>query len=300
MDFDQINKLEEGQILCCCEYFNSRGQRSHLLEALCDCQVLDDICEGFIHCKWAGKDQFLQLLEVMHDRIRIPWLDGRGARRFPLSTILPMIILPCMLKVASSGFYTTVGMITSLFPLMMFIYYSAIISGRKRTPFFLSWTLTSILGMLFAYLRYITPNCSLDKTAEVSLGLVMTLIIFILCLRNPGRIKPKRKGAKLGNYVDHNNQDTYDNNLLKVCQECHVQMPRRSHHCGICHKCVKHFDHHCVWINNCVGQGNRRLFVLLLLVFLYTASRGIYFSLDTVCVWDKMLPNCQYAYEEDW
>ena len=90
----------------------------------------------------------------------------------------------------------------------------------------------TVLGMLYAFLRYIAPVCSIDKTVEVFLGLISTLCIFILCLRNPGRVKPKRKPKNSTNYVDHNNQDTFDNNLLKVCQVCHVPMPRRSHHCG--------------------------------------------------------------------
>lgn len=33
---------EEGESLCCCEYVNSRGERSHVAACCCDCEDLDD------------------------------------------------------------------------------------------------------------------------------------------------------------------------------------------------------------------------------------------------------------------
>lgn len=31
--------------LCCCEYENEHGERSHILACCCDCQALDEACD---------------------------------------------------------------------------------------------------------------------------------------------------------------------------------------------------------------------------------------------------------------
>ena len=33
--------------LCCCEYINSHGERSHLMALFCDCEELDDTVDRF-------------------------------------------------------------------------------------------------------------------------------------------------------------------------------------------------------------------------------------------------------------
>lgn len=39
-------EVEDG--LCCCEYVNSKGERSHVAACCCDCEDLDDACD-----RWA-------------------------------------------------------------------------------------------------------------------------------------------------------------------------------------------------------------------------------------------------------
>ena len=40
------NKLrEEDESLCCCEYVNRLGERSHVAACFCDCEDLDDVCD---------------------------------------------------------------------------------------------------------------------------------------------------------------------------------------------------------------------------------------------------------------
>ncbi|XP_046387549.1 palmitoyltransferase ZDHHC23-B-like isoform X2 [Ischnura elegans] len=39
----------ENNPLCCCEYFNLKEERSHLLGCCCDCQELDDNVESYDH-----------------------------------------------------------------------------------------------------------------------------------------------------------------------------------------------------------------------------------------------------------
>lgn len=53
-----------------------------------------------------------------------------------------------------------------------------------------------------------------------------------------------------------------------VCFECRGLIPKRGRHCYICRACIRKFDHHCFYIDNCVGEGNDRLFLLMLTVLL--------------------------------
>lgn len=36
---------KEEETLCCCEYVNRYGERSHVAACCCDCQDLDEACE---------------------------------------------------------------------------------------------------------------------------------------------------------------------------------------------------------------------------------------------------------------
>lgn len=36
---------EEEEALCCCEYVNRFGERSHVAACCCDCEDLDDACD---------------------------------------------------------------------------------------------------------------------------------------------------------------------------------------------------------------------------------------------------------------
>lgn len=43
----QAAKVQQGEevTLCCCEYVNRHGERSHVAACCCDCEDLDDACE---------------------------------------------------------------------------------------------------------------------------------------------------------------------------------------------------------------------------------------------------------------
>ncbi|TMS16182.1 Palmitoyltransferase ZDHHC23 [Larimichthys crocea] len=45
----RANKVpEEDETLCCCEYVNRVGERSHVAACCCDCEDLDDVCDRFL------------------------------------------------------------------------------------------------------------------------------------------------------------------------------------------------------------------------------------------------------------
>jgi len=47
---------------------------------------------------------------------------------------------------------------------------------------------------------------------------------------------------------------------LKYCWDCKVDVHVHSMHCQYCAKCVSHFDHHCIWFNTCIGSQNYQSF----------------------------------------
>jgi hypothetical protein len=55
-------------ILCCCEYINESGEKSHLCGLLCDCAEVDDAFDRLIRGeKWHQK-QLKNICSTIHDR----------------------------------------------------------------------------------------------------------------------------------------------------------------------------------------------------------------------------------------
>lgn len=95
----------------------------------------------------------------------------------------------------------------------------------------------------------------------------------IECDKSPGESKGKGGEAEKTSRSEKRANRTpratmNDESLLEngFCVECMVEVPLRARHCKDCGKCVATFDHHCVWIANCVGEKNKRLFYIFLLM----------------------------------
>ena len=41
----KVQRVEEEGALCCCEYMNRHGERSHVAACCCDCEDVDDACD---------------------------------------------------------------------------------------------------------------------------------------------------------------------------------------------------------------------------------------------------------------
>ena len=50
------------------------------------------------------------------------------------------------------------------------------------------------------------------------------------------------------------------------CSKCNIDQPVRSKHCKSCDACIATFDHHCIWVGNCIGEKNRALFMVYLVL----------------------------------
>ena len=54
--------------LCCCEYLNSKGERSHLLALFCDCAELDDAVDRWVNGVAIPSSRAEEIMRVVEDR----------------------------------------------------------------------------------------------------------------------------------------------------------------------------------------------------------------------------------------
>lgn len=52
----------------------------------------------------------------------------------------------------------------------------------------------------------------------------------------------------------------------KFCRFCKEDQLLRMKHCYDCKLCVATFDHHCIWLDNCIGEKNRPVFFVYIVV----------------------------------
>jgi palmitoyltransferase len=52
----------------------------------------------------------------------------------------------------------------------------------------------------------------------------------------------------------------------RFCLDCMIDIPLRAKHCYTCNRCITTFDHHCFWIGNCIGERNKKIFIIFLII----------------------------------
>lgn len=301
--------------LCCCEYLDRKGERSHLAACLCECEDLDECCERWLTCRSLPPGILERISDTCADRFRFPWL--KGAVKIDISLLPPIILLPVFLHIAALHFLLAVVILISL-PVLVLWYYYLTHKKKGRTLFFLSLGLFSLGYMYYVFLQEVVPRGHVGYTqvALLTCGLVLMLVALLRAKRDPGYLcqtnndkalcqgkhNPANSNglgssnglyrAAVADIFMNNNTEGYSR-LLKEdnpgriieewCTKCQLLRPARAGHCRICSRCVKRLDHHCVWINSCVGEQNHPAFVLALSLFLLTAVYGISLTLDTIC-----------------
>lgn len=302
---------KEEETLCCCEYVNRQGERSHVAACCCDCEDLDDACDRFLKREPQKEDTLSKVADVLTDRIRVPWLWG-GARKVDLSVIPPLILLPVLLHIAAFHFLLGVLVLTTL-PVLVLWYYYVTHRKKGRTLFFLSLALFSLAYMYYLFVTVVVPrgDVGIVQLVLVTLGMILTLAALVRTKKGPGVLRPNQESihSTVTYYSPLPDKDPSINGKYEVtlmtndhrgalesteaehkessgknwCAVCRVVRPPRAGHCRICGVCVLRLDHHCVWINSCVGQANHLSFLLTLIFFLLTSLYGIFLVLRSVC-----------------
>ncbi|KAJ8010742.1 hypothetical protein DPEC_G00078320 [Dallia pectoralis] len=303
-------ELGPDEPLCCCEYVDRLGNRSHVAACCCDCEDLDEACDRWLKKEPQKTDSLSRLVAVVADRLRVPWFWG-GAWRIDLSVLPPLLLLPVFLHIAALHFLLGIVVLTTL-PVLVLWYYYVTHRKKGRTLFFLSLALFSLGYMYYLFVTevFLRGDVGLTQLCTVTIGLALTLASLVRTKREPGYVwlhsasphstvtyhnpRPDRDPAhtghdgaimanrgsaseKLGQGVEQRETG------WSWCSVCMVDRPPRAGHCRICGICVLRLDHHCVWINNCVGQANHCSFLLTLILFLLTSLHGISLVLSSVC-----------------
>ncbi|KAI5092088.1 palmitoyltransferase ZDHHC23, partial [Silurus meridionalis] len=321
---------EPDDSLCCCEYVDRLGGRSHMASCCCDCEDLDEACDRWTKRKPQNPDSLSRVAATVTDRLRVPWISG--AKKVDLSLIPPLILLPILLHIAALHYLLGIVVLTAL-PGMVLWYYYFTHRKKGRTLFFLSLALFSLFYMYYLFLTEVVPRGDVTniQLGIITLGVSLTLLALVRTKKGPGYVKPgpadthstvtyhsplpdidssyhngSRHQVVIANRTSPAEQGAEprtvaggelekDISRRNWCPFCKLVQPPRAGHCRICCACVLRLDHHCVWINSCVGQANHRSFLLTLFFFLLTSLYGISLVLRSVCPTQSLLTALLYC-----
>ncbi|XP_071806944.1 palmitoyltransferase ZDHHC23-B-like [Asterias amurensis] len=183
---------EEGQPLCCCEYMNESGDKSHLLALCCDCQEVDEACDRLLKRQTVDKDKFSKAFSVVKDRVRIPTFFGAGAKRLDqlldTTAIPPIVIVPAWIYLASIHIIAAT-ILFSFVPPSILLYHRLFLRHRRRTQFFMSWGLTSVFSIYGFFYFYVSSDLSVTEFTVTTVLFVFTLMAFFKSKHGPGVVK---------------------------------------------------------------------------------------------------------------
>lgn len=302
--------MSEG--LCCCEYENIKGERSHVLAVLCDCEAVDSCCDFCLRCQPIPEKKLLEVIDTVEDRCRIPYCGG--ALKLSLEACLPVLILLSLLCIGSSGFYYTLICIPSYIPIILFL--ARLFSMRGRTRIYVNTTYASTIILFIIFITIVTAF------RKILLWEIMTLCTMAyFCLqsvrnvqKDPGYLKPDKlqqphSSTTTPSLVESevtwvDSPPNSNNRTIVHCDQCQLKRPLRSGHCKTCVSCVIERDHHCVWLDTCIGKYNHRSFFFCLLISTATLSYGTHLTWTTLCTpeiyldWFLFPADCRFIYND--
>ena len=227
----------EAEPLCCCEYYNKEGERSHLLALCCDCVALDEAVDGLVSGAGVSPHLLPEILDVAEERLRVPWRGG--AVPVPPGRCVPVLVVPGLLVLASLHQVTAV--LSLLLLLLGGLSVRLIVKVRPNTKFFLYCSYTTAASLLYVYeVKCVGTFWDLPKLISwwENLVLVVGMVLMFLSyrrLRTEFTEKRERRESE-----------------GRFCRVCSVRVVGR--------------DHHCVWLDLCVSQSNITTFTTFLSV----------------------------------
>jgi len=245
--------IEDPNPLCCCEYINNDGERSHLLGFFCDCEALDDSFERLIQRQPMPEGRLREIGAVLRDRLRIPWVSG--ARRIEPAALLPFIILPIFGVLATLGPVWTFTSFLFL-PILTQILRKKVLARSHQTKFYCSFMVASFL---YSYLIFVLEVHTKAELTELESLVHLILLLVTLCFM----YKTRRQSSKDVTLVNDKLPFYY------FCRTCQFYVDGR--------------DHHCVWLDCCIGKRNRLWFILTLLLSSTWVIYTVNLSLASVC-----------------
>jgi palmitoyltransferase len=237
--------LPDEDPLCCCEYFNRRGERAHCLACCCECDALDQAADAIFSGRRPGKDRIDTILAELDDRLRLP--TPGGAWHVGLPRAVPWAVLPPLLLLGSISARTLLLAGAVLLPSVAWWHFRTL-RLRRRSQFLLSWQLAS-LACECAVILLILPATADAGTLAFAVAAAATLLLLARCkLCNV---------SSLAGIADAAGASA----RAVVCPVSGISVPR--------------YDHYCAWIDEPVGAANHRPFVLFLVCMLATCLLGM-------------------------
>jgi len=259
--------------LCCCEYYNNEGDRSHLLGLCCDCETLDLAVDRMVSGREVKSEMVREIIDVVEERLRFPWRGG--AVRIPLGKVLPIIMIPSLMWLATLHPYMLVITFLLLLPLLLLTVVRTIIKHRPKTQFFLFWSYTSAAYLFYVY----QVKC---------VGLFWDLPKVISWWENLFMVA----GSALSLAV-----------YVRMKRESRQRRNSDGRMCRICEQMVVEKDHHCVWLDMCVSSFNRNMFIMFLTTTTLTAAHLALMLCSAACpgqlLGPVLLPEPCWPYKEN-
>lgn len=173
-----------------------------------------------------------------------------------------LVLLPLLLRLAALHVLLGVVVLSTL-PGFLLWYYYATHRRKKRTLFFLTLSLYSLVYMYYLFLTEILPRGDVTPMQffVLTAGAVVTIALLVRTKRGPGLVvagaglTPDQGGVEMNGgdrtEVRSPGEETRaplaPRNQGSCCAVCKVVRPPRAGHCRICGTCVQRLDHHCIW-----------------------------------------------------
>ncbi|CAB1340983.1 unnamed protein product, partial [Coregonus sp. 'balchen'] len=228
--------LEPDEPLCCCEFVDRQGGRSHVTACYCDCEDLGDACDRWLKKEPQKADSLSRLVTMVTDHLRVPWFWG-GARRVHLSVLPPLLLLPVLLHITALHFLLGMVVLSALLVLP-----GPVLPGLHVVPLPHRGLLQG--GCTAAHVRPHTADVHSTVTyhssppdrdpAHTGLNGVGQEVLFA----------DRGSGSE---QQDQGVEQRESGRSRNWCSVCRVVRPPRAGHCRICAICVLRLDHHCVW-----------------------------------------------------
>ena len=95
------------------------------------------------------RERVRRIIDTVEERLRIPWPGG--ALKIPLSSTLPVILVPSLLWLASLHFILVFIVFIVILPTLFLVTVRVIVKHKPKTKFFLNWSKMTSLTLFYVY-----------------------------------------------------------------------------------------------------------------------------------------------------
>lgn len=166
------------------------------------------------------------------------WKEG-GARQISLDAVIPILIVPILMIIASQSLICTI-IVFLMSPPFIYYLYKNFLRFLMRTKFFLIWTVTSVFMLMLVFELNVVPL--LEILPEENLVFIACVVGGLAC------------GHKTRQTADQTTQKSTPQQGLElgegsgnVCTICRTRAPPKAVHCRLCQTCILGREYHCKW-----------------------------------------------------